>query len=367
MSSCQKDETGRRIKKVSRYHIMLFALPVLSLLFYGWLRAPELNERADNPQRVAALHRRGRILDRSGKPLAYVENDRRVYPQGESSGSLVGYQLRGRNHTGLEAVLQDRLSPPLPAATLSAAVQQDHDLSKGQRQRLTGPDVKLTIDSDLQKRLYELMQPYSGAIVVADSRGEILAAVSSPSFDPNEVRENWQMLRSDARSPFIERVGSGLYPVTTSDGQPLLSQAQLTNHVWFQDGGFPGYPLSSPATPLEDRILLTPLMLLHYAFELSRVHPVPQLTVLLEDIQATPGTEKPDLSLPELTPSIELSDLTAWNLGGPPFHDSPEFLVCLGNSRKQFFFAIVLEEAGESAHHTILQRLLSEIAANARS
>ena len=350
-------DTIRRIKKVGRYHLVLFLLPVLSILFYGWLRAPHLNERPDNPQRIAPLHLRGRILDRQGRPLAHTVNETRTYPLGPSVGSLIGYQLRGRNHTGLEASIQDRLSPPLPPATLAAAIHQDRQVKEGKRPRLRGPDVRLTLDSELQRALYEALLPAAGAVVVADREGEILAAVSSPSFDPNTVRQNWQKLRDDERGPFIERVGSGFYPVTGPQGEAIASETALTGHNWLSTEPFPGYPGASGAVWVDGRLFLTPLMMLELAYWLEGQSKAPSFRLLL-DGQDSESASAP-LEVPELRASATQG---VWNLEGPPFRKSPAFLATVG-CHGETCFVIVIEtdnEEGRQARKRILEILAGE-------
>ena len=52
--------------------------------------------------------------------------------------------------------------------------------------KLRGDSLYLTIDHQLQMKAYEMMSSYRGAAVVLDPRtGEILAMVSTPSYDPN--------------------------------------------------------------------------------------------------------------------------------------------------------------------------------------
>ena len=335
-------DTKRRIEKVGRYHLYLFLLPALSLLFYGWLRAPHLNDRPDNPQRLAPLQLRGRILDREARPLAHTVGTERMYPAKESAGSLVGYHLRGRNQSGLEASLQDSLSPPLPPRGLLAALAQDKEVKEGHRERLRGPDTTLSLDLKLQEQLFGLLESKAGAIVVADKKGRVLAALSSPSFDPNEIGENWQKLRGDPRSPFIERVGAGLYPVVLPDGNPILTQSEAQSHPWLRQDPFPGYPGSSAALWIEERLFLTPLMLLQYAFHLSGHESPPGLSLLAESSD-TESLGRFDLV--GLTPATQSQGLSAWQLEGPAFRDSPEFLAFFGNVDLEIYFAIVIETA----------------------
>ena len=68
---------------------------------------------------------------------------------------------------------------------------------------IPGNDVILSIDSDLQKKVEEIMRDKKGAAVVMNPHnGEILAMVSQPAFDPNEFSQGlsydrWQELQKD--------------------------------------------------------------------------------------------------------------------------------------------------------------------------
>lgn len=347
-------ETDRRIKKVGRYHSALFVLPILSLLFYGWLKAPELNERPDNPQRLAPLHMRGEILDRAGNPLANTVDRVRRYPEKETVGSLVGYQLRGKNHTGLESSLQMELSPPLPPATLTAALEADQSLKDGERERLRGPNITLTLDLELQRALYETLEPKPGAIVVADRRGSILAAVSSPSFDSNRVREQWQELRDHPQKPFIERVGGGLYPVTLAQNQAII-QGPTEKHPWFQKDVFANYPEASSALLLEDRLLVTPLMLLQYSYTLAELSPIPSPTLFPQRHAPMDQALNLDTSLQ----GQQEDQLQVFRLQGPAFKKSPPFLAQIGHLDKKLFYVLVVEEIEEEEPSSLERRVWS--------
>lgn len=93
-----------------------------------------------------------------------------------------------------------------------------------------GQDVRLTIDTQLQEALYQQFQEDPGCSVAMDPcSGEVLALVSTPSFDSNEFilglsDARWNALNEDERKPLLNRFrqiwcpGSTLKPVIASIG-----------------------------------------------------------------------------------------------------------------------------------------------------
>ena len=83
---------------------------------------------------------------------------------------------------------------------------------------LAGYNMVLTIDTDLQKAAWEAVQGKAGSVVALDPRnGEILAMVSSPSFDPNLFyegisSEQWRQLQNNPFAPLSNKAISGQYP-----------------------------------------------------------------------------------------------------------------------------------------------------------
>lgn len=81
-----------------------------------------------------------------------------------------------------------------------------------------GYNIFLAIDSDLQQKTEELMDGITGAAVAIEpSTGQILALVSSPTFDQNAFvsglsRDQWQAFVSDPTKPLNNRAVQGEYP-----------------------------------------------------------------------------------------------------------------------------------------------------------
>lgn len=95
-----------------------------------------------------------------------------------------------------------------------------------------GQNVYLSIDLDLQRIAYEALGGQRGAVVAIDPwTGELLALVSSPSFDPNLFAAGMSSaqfndLQSDTERPLFDRAVRGTYP-PGSTIKPMLALAAL--------------------------------------------------------------------------------------------------------------------------------------------
>jgi penicillin-binding protein 2 len=85
----------------------------------------------------------------------------------------------------------------------------------GRKNPLTGDVLKTNIDYLLQMKLTEVMNSqkdlavnWQGAAVITDTKGEILAFYSKPSFDPNKITPS---LLTDENLPLFNRVIGGTY------------------------------------------------------------------------------------------------------------------------------------------------------------
>ena len=99
-----------------------------------------------------------------------------------------------------------------------------------------GKNIKLTIDTEVQRLTNELLKDKSGSIVVMDIfTGEIVAMHSSPSFDPNLFfhgisNQDWKEIRDNPLKPLVNKTISGLYsPGSTI--KPLVALSALENDV----------------------------------------------------------------------------------------------------------------------------------------
>jgi penicillin-binding protein A len=144
----------------------------------------------------------------------------RDYPLGPAAAHLVGYGTLERGDAWLERAL---IAQPQPKVQQVGQVGQ---VGQAWWKKITafsheaprppvGQDIVLTIDSDLQREAYAQLKDKRGAIVMLNPQtGEILAMVSSPSFDPAhvEIKERWDEMQQDVRrQPLLNRALSEYY------------------------------------------------------------------------------------------------------------------------------------------------------------
>ena len=115
--------------------------------------------------------------------------------------------LRGKK--GVEYLMKDNLG-----RSMGAYQQGNKDTVA-----VSGIDLMTSIDLNIQGYAEELMRGKKGAVVAIDPRnGEVLAFVSSPSYNPNSLAigrgrgANFKRLLADSTLPFFNRATVAAYP-----------------------------------------------------------------------------------------------------------------------------------------------------------
>lgn len=169
---------------------------------------------------------KGKILAADGTILARSirgEDGKiyRLYPHGEEAAFITGQMLAGC--TGLEKSFWQEL------------YEADVTLSEKIKIQLSGEEpernsVVTTIDMKLQQIAYEELKAYKGAIGVVEVKtGRLLAFVSTPSYNPNELISGWEELNTRTDAPLMNRLTHGLYP-PGSTFKVVMTYAWLQNH-----------------------------------------------------------------------------------------------------------------------------------------
>ncbi|MBD5357813.1 MAG: penicillin-binding protein 2 [Bacteroides sp.] len=149
----------------------------------------------------------GNIREVSAKD---IENDR-YYRAGDYTGDLgveKSYEKHLRGEKGVEILMKDALG----------RIKGKYEEGKHDKSPVTGRNLKLSIDIELQQYGEQLMQNKIGAIVAIEPQtGEVLALVTSPNYDPSlligrERGKNYASLVSDPLKPLYDRALQGAYP-----------------------------------------------------------------------------------------------------------------------------------------------------------
>jgi penicillin-binding protein 2 len=178
----------------------------------------------------------------------------RSYPQGAVASHAIGYigrindadvkrietqgltaNYKGTDHIG-KLGIEGAYEKELHGVTGSEQVEIDAGgraiRALARSEPLSGNNLVLTLDLQLQKIAEEAFQEYRGALVAIDPKtGEVLALVSKPGFDPNLFvdgidPQNWDALNNSPDKPLNNRALRGQYP-PGSTIKPFMGLAGL--------------------------------------------------------------------------------------------------------------------------------------------
>ncbi len=213
----------------------------------------EVGTKRDPKTPILVLEDQGRdrasIVEQAGTQLPGVEvhhEPYRYYPQGALAAHLIGYMtqmtaaeadklgnqgydtselvgryglesawenyLRGKK--GIERFAVDARGQRLDDATAKTLIEGERMVPP-----VPGANLVLTIDAELQKLAEKSVSHVAAAgVVIVDAKtGKLRALVSKPSFDPNVMtghltHAEYEMLKSDPRKPFTDKVLRSTYP-----------------------------------------------------------------------------------------------------------------------------------------------------------
>lgn len=188
----------------------------------------------------------------------------RVYPLGEEAAHLIGYvqkineqeleQNKEKGYSsssvigkdGLEKAYEDRLRAVDGKEIIIVDEKGNKIKQLAKQDKKDGEDIKLTIDSKIQKQLYDSLKNDKGFFVVMNpNTGELLGAVSTPSYNSNDfvlgmTQDKWNELNNNEAKPMYNRFlqtyapGSTFKPITAAIG---LNSGKITKETTFSYSG----------------------------------------------------------------------------------------------------------------------------------
>jgi len=243
----------RQLRAVGVIVLLMFASLFVASTTIQVFQADALAENPHNTRtRLASYNvQRGPILV-AGSPIASsVPSDDqfkylRQYANGPLYSAVTGYYTLDNGRTGVE----DALNAELSGQGGSQFFQGLTRLFTGQKPE--GAAVELTISPAAQQAAWDALGDYRGAVVAIDPKtGGILAMVSKPTFDPNQlaghdddtIKAAYNELLADADKPLQNRATGG-------DMNPPGSVFKLVIAAAALEAGIaqPDSPLPNPAT-----------------------------------------------------------------------------------------------------------------------
>lgn len=205
-------DANREIGHITYIFVGLFIVLIGYLMYFTQFRSSDIINNSYNSRQDLLAEKvvRGSILSRDREVLASTiasadGTETRNYPYQNLFAHAVGYSTHGK--TGVESISNFTLLTS--NAFIGERVKNDIDEIKNQ-----GDTVVTTLDVNIQQAASTAMGDYQGAVVVMNVKtGEILALVSKPDFDPNQINAIWDEVNADSEnSVLLNRATQGLYP-----------------------------------------------------------------------------------------------------------------------------------------------------------
>jgi penicillin-binding protein A len=182
-------------KPLRRVGLAMMVMVLLLLANLTYVQVIKADTYSQDPRNRRGLleeygRQRGQIVSRTGTLLANSVETKdsahylRQYPNGAMYVPVTGYYSSVYGASGMESAEDDVLNGSSP----KLFVRRLSDLITGRDPR--GGNVRLTIDPKAQQAAYNGMtqKNFTGAVVaIKPTTGEILAMVSTPSYDPNSL------------------------------------------------------------------------------------------------------------------------------------------------------------------------------------
>ncbi|MCB2353297.1 peptidoglycan D,D-transpeptidase FtsI family protein [Clostridium estertheticum] len=202
------------IKKVLLVFLILFIALITYITYVYMFNSQKAVASTFNRRLWAERNKvlRGTIYDKDMVALTKSTktsetSQKQNYLQGAAFAHAIGYMDPVYGLSGLEKKYDAQLMGNNDT-TLSKFVFFNRDT-----EQKVGNGLRTTLDSKLQKKAYELLGDHRGSIVAMNPKtGEILAMVSTPSYDPNNLEKDWKSITTNKEMPLLNRAVSGLYP-----------------------------------------------------------------------------------------------------------------------------------------------------------
>ena len=179
------------------------------------LDAKDLRKKLSTKKSFAWLKRqvspdeRDAVYDLGIPGVGYVNERRRVYPQGRLAGHVVGYvDIDTKGIAGLEKYLDDQ------GAIYTASLAQPEEHRSQPAQMSVDVRVQAALIDELSQAIEKFRAIAAGGIVLDVTTGEVIALVSLPDFNPNQEKKNFSTAQQNHMTSGVYELGSVIKAVT---------------------------------------------------------------------------------------------------------------------------------------------------------
>ena len=238
----------------------------------------ELTSIEPDEEALFEKDRHDKLLQLPGVMITEVEI--RTYPLGEAAAHLVGYvqgvtaedleEHTGEGYTansvigrtGIESLYEEQLKGVNGCKIYIVDADENEKKTIATKYVRPGQNVRLTIDAGLQTGLYEKFKDDKGCSVAMNPyTGEVLALVSTPSYDVNDFilglsDEQWKEISEDENKPLYNRFrevwcpGSTLKPIIAAIGMETGAIDSMIDYgncgtAWQKDTSWGSYYITT--------------------------------------------------------------------------------------------------------------------------
>lgn len=212
-------DLSKNMKHIMAVYLLLLIGLIGYITYFYLFKAPEIANKPTNSVAFAEQHKvlRGTVYDSSMQKLAYSEKQgtgqKRIYPGGQLYGAIIGYDSErfGLDPGSLEQIYNKTLTTYTPNNKFSIKEAFDN---RDKALSMTGNGIVTTLNADLQKTAWKAMKTEmaklsaekgrtidTGAVVAIDPKtGAILASVTMPTFDPNDLPAAMEQANADEKA-----------------------------------------------------------------------------------------------------------------------------------------------------------------------
>tara|TARA_Y100001960_G_scaffold297063_1_gene343123 strand:+ start:1964 stop:3766 length:1803 start_codon:yes stop_codon:yes gene_type:complete len=217
-----KDFEIKKIKKEIKESPKFYSIPIKDIITFKQAAVIEFNIPSLPGVYVdVGLERKYPFKDGGSHLLGYVSavSKENLHKYRDQMFKVPGFKIGKR---GLEEFFNNKLIGKSGIKQLEVNATGRAVKQVAEYKAQDGEDVQITLDYHIQNMVKDKLKDYAGSFVLLNAKnGEVLSAVSNPSFDNNDFvngidEKSWNKLLENPKRPLLNRALNGQYsPAST--------------------------------------------------------------------------------------------------------------------------------------------------------